>query len=65
MQTVLRKQEIQIFNLKWLLFPYLGLIFFKINRLEAIDEMNKLCKFHKNPIIHVDFNGSRKRQEKD
>ena len=45
MLTVLRKQEMQIFNLKWLLFPYL----FKINRVEAIDKMDKLFKFHESP----------------
>ena len=42
MQTVLRKQEIQIFNLHGYFsltdFP----IFFKIDRFEAIDEMDKL-----------------------
>ena len=46
----------QIFNLKWLLFPYwLSDCFIKINRVEAIDEIDKLCKFHKNPIRNVDF----------
>ena len=31
------------------------LIFFKINGVEAIDEINKLCKFHENPTKNVDF----------
>ena len=29
--------------------------FFKINRVEAIDEMDKLCMFHENPTKNVDY----------
>ena len=39
----------QIFNLKWQFSHIDCLIFLKINRVEAIDEMDKVCKFHKNP----------------
>ena len=43
MQTVLRKQEMQIANLKWLLFPYrMSDFFFKINRVQAVDEIDTL-----------------------
>ena len=56
MQSVSRKQEMQIFNLKWLFFPLLIVqIFSKINRVDAIDEIDKLCKFHKNKTKNVDF----------
>ena len=30
------------------------LFFFKINRVEAFDEMDKLCKFHENPTRTAD-----------
>ena len=30
-------------------------IFLKINRVEAIDEMDKLCEFHENLTKNVDF----------
>ena len=56
MQTVSHKQEMQIFNLKLLLFPYwLSDFFIKINRIQAIDEMDKLCKFHENLTKNVHF----------
>ena len=43
MQTVLRKQEMQIANLKWLLFPYrMSDFFFKINRVQTVDEIDTL-----------------------
>ena len=29
--------------------------FFKINRVEAIDEMDKMCKFYKNQTKNADF----------
>ena len=29
--------------------------FFKNNRVEAIDEIDKLCKFHENPNKNTDF----------
>ena len=32
-------------------------IFFKTNSVEAIDKIDKLCKFHENPIKNVDFIG--------
>ena len=32
-----------------------GPILLKINRVEAIDETDKLRKFHENPIKNVDF----------
>ena len=34
-----------------LIFQFL----FKINRVKAIDEIDKLCKFHENPTENVDF----------
>ena len=37
-------------------------LFFKINRVEAIDEMDKMCKFYENPTKNVDFIT---KQEKD
>ena len=47
MQTVSSKQEIQIFQLKMGTFPVLICqFFFKINRIEAIDKVDKLCKSH-------------------
>ena len=56
MQTLSCAQEMQIFNLKWLLFPYcLPDFFLKINTVEAIDKMNKLCKFHESPTKNIDF----------
>ena len=38
-------------------FPILIVWFFflKIDRVKAIDEMDKLCKFHENPTKNVDF----------
>ena len=38
----------QIINLKWLIFPYRSsdFFFFKINRFQAVDDIDKLCKFH-------------------
>ena len=55
MQTVLCKQEMQISNFKWLLFPNrLSVFYFKINKVEAIDEMDRLCNFHENPTKKID-----------
>ena len=47
----------QIVNLKWLLFLYWlsDIFFFKINRVQVIDGIDKLCKFHGNPTKNVDF----------
>ena len=37
-------------------FPILIVPFFlKIDKVEAIDEIDKLCKFHENPTKNVDF----------
>ena len=41
----------QIFNLKKAIFPLLTQFFsffFKINMVQAVDDTDKLCKFHKN-----------------
>ena len=47
MQILLRKEEMQIINLKWLIFPHRSSdFFFKINRVQAVDDIDKLCKFH-------------------
>ena len=54
-ETLSREQEMEILNLKWLLFPILFVGFFKINRIKAIAEMNKLCKFHENLTKKEDF----------
>ena len=45
------------FQLRMVTFPLLivRIFFFKINRVEAIDEMGKLCKFHVNPTKNVDL----------
>ena len=48
------KQEMQIINLKWLLFPY-WLIFFKINRGQTVDDIDKLYKFHENLTRNANF----------
>ena len=54
MLTLSRKQE--IFKLKWLLFPYwLSNFFENKNWVEAIDKIEKLCKFHENRTKNVDF----------
>ena len=46
----------EILNSKWLLFPYcLSVFFFKIDRVRAMDEINKLCKFHENLTQNEDF----------
>ena len=42
-QTVSSKQEMQIFHIKMATYP---LLIFKINRVKAIDKVDKLCKFH-------------------
>ena len=55
MQPVSCKQEMQIFRLKMATFPLLIVHFFKIKRVEVIDKMDKLCKFHENPTKNVDF----------
>ena len=56
MQTLSCKQELEIFNMKWLLFPHCFFdFFFKINRVEATDEINKLCDFHENLTRNTDF----------
>ena len=58
MQTLSGKQEMQIISLKWLLFPYwLSDFFFEINRIQAVDYINKLCYFHKNLTTDADFIG--------
>ena len=44
-----------IINFKWLFSHTDSQIFLKINRVEAIDEIDKLCKFHENPTKNVDF----------
>ena len=48
MQTLSRKQEMKkIANLKLATFPLLIVRFvFKTKRAEAVDEIDKLCKFH-------------------
>ena len=45
------------FQLKMATFPIPIVRFsvLKINRIEDIDKMYKLCKFHKNPTKNVDF----------
>ena len=45
----------QIFNLKWLLSHTDCQIFLKIYRVEAMDEIDKLCKFYENLTKNVDF----------
>ena len=45
MQTLL-----QIFNLKWLLFPL-----FKIIMFQAVDDIDKLCKFHENLTTNANY----------
>ena len=55
MQTVSRKQEMQIFIKMATFFLTVCPIIFKINGVQAIGEMNKLCKFHKNPTKNVNF----------
>ena len=48
MQILSCKQKIQIINLKWLLFLTDGQILHKFNRVQAVDDIDKLCKFHEN-----------------
>ena len=51
MQTVLRKQEIKIINLKWQLFPLILIcrfFLFKFSRVQAVDDIDILCKFLEN-----------------
>ena len=57
MHTLLHKQEMQIFILKWLLFPYWlsDFFFFKINRVQAVNDRDKKCKFHENLTTNADF----------
>ena len=62
MQTLSCKEELQIINLKWLFSLANCQSFFKINRVQAIDEVDKLCKFHENQTKIVDFIAE---QEKD
>ena len=46
----------QMINLKWLLFPYWLFIFFpKFDRVQAVDDIDKLCKFHENLTTNGDF----------
>ena len=45
----------QNFQLKMATFSIPIVRFLKINRVEAIDEMDKVCKFHGNPTKNVDF----------
>ena len=54
MQTLLRKQKMQIINLKWLLFLTDCQILFKIHRVQAVDDIDKLCKFHENLTMNAD-----------
>ena len=54
MQTVSHKQEMQIVNLKWFHFRLSDFFFFKINRVQAVDDIDKLCKFHENPTTNAD-----------
>ena len=49
MQTLLLKQEIQIIYLKWLLLT------FNTNRVQAVDDIDKLCKFHENLYTNADY----------
>ena len=57
MQTLSRKQEMQITSLNWLLFPYPSSnCFFKINRAQAVYDIDKLCKFHENLITNLTEN---------
>ena len=50
----------QIINLKWLPLNYQWSNFFQINRVQAVDETDKLsstdkvCKFHENLTINAD-----------
>ena len=53
MQTLSRKQEMQI---EMATFSHTDCpIFLKINRIEAMDEMDKFCEFHENPTKNIDF----------
>ena len=46
------KQEMQIINLKWLPFPYwLSDFFFKITKVQVVDDIDKLFKFNENLTI--------------
>ena len=55
MLTVSLKQEMQIFNLNSYFSHTDCQSFLKINRAEAIDVIDDLCKFHENPTKNVDF----------
>ena len=54
MQTLLHKQKMQIINLKWLLFLADCQILFKINRVQAVDDIGKLCNFRENLTTNAD-----------
>ena len=46
----------QIVKLKWLLISLTdSQTFFKINRVQAVDDIDRLCKFHKNLTSDADF----------
>ena len=51
MHTLSSKQNMQIINLKWLTDCQ---ILFKIKRVEAVDDIDKLCKFHENLTTNAD-----------
>ena len=53
MQILSCKQEMQIINIKWLLFPLMIVRFCQINRVETVD-IDKLCKFHENLTTNAD-----------
>ena len=46
MQALSGKQERQIINLKWLFSLTDCQIYVQINRVQAVDDIDKLCKFH-------------------
>ena len=44
----------QIINLKWLRFLTDCQILFTFNRVQAVEDIDKLCKFHENVIMNAD-----------
>ena len=45
----------QIKNLKWLLFLTDCQILFKLNRVQAVADIDKLCKFNENLTMNADL----------
>ena len=54
MQTLSCKQKMHIINLKWLLLLTDCQILFKIHRVQAVNDIDKLCKFHENLTTNAD-----------